>query len=83
MLFGDETPADGCCESLQQCQCLCPGFDDDGDCVPNDSDACPNTPEGTAVDADGRPLGDIDRDCDTDLVDYGLFQEGFTGQLAR
>ncbi len=44
-------------------------------------DACTNTPPGTAVDDEGRPLGDIDKDCDTDLEDHGLFQQGFTGPL--
>jgi predicted outer membrane repeat protein len=54
-----------------------PDIDDDG--VPNDLDDCDFTPLGTAVDSGGRPLGDIDLDCDTDLDDYGLFQAGFTG----
>lgn len=56
-----------------------PDIDDDG--VPNDLDECDNTPLGTAVDPAGRPLGDIDRDCDTDMADYMLFQQGFTGPL--
>ena len=54
-------------------------IDDDG--VPNDDDVCDYTPLGTAVDSEGRPLGDIDKDCDTDLADYALFQDGFTGPL--
>ncbi len=56
--------------------------DIDGDGVPDDEDVCNNTPPGTAVDAEGRPLGDIDKDCDTDLIDYGLLQTGFTGPLS-
>ena len=54
-------------------------IDDDG--VPNEADECDYTPLGTAVDSEGRPLGDIDEDCDTDLADYALFQDGFTGPL--
>jgi len=52
-------------------------IDDDG--VLNDDDVCDYTPLGAAVDAEGRPLGDLDEDCDTDLDDYALFQQGFTG----
>ena len=38
--------------------------DSDGDGVDDAVDVCNNTPAGTAVDAEGRPLGDIDKDCD-------------------
>jgi hypothetical protein len=55
--------------------------DDDMDGVPNGDDVCPNTPLGAAVDAEGRPIGDLDLDCDTDLFDYALFITGFTGPL--
>ena len=56
---------------------LCdPDIDADG--VPNKFDPCPFTALGVAVDVDGRSLGDIDLDCDTDLDDYRLFQLGFT-----
>lgn len=55
--------------------------DEDGDGVDDAFDDCFNTPAGVAVDASGRPLGDIDLDCDTDLIDYELFQRGFTGTL--
>jgi sulfatase modifying factor 1 len=55
--------------------------DVDGDGVDDAIDICNNTPAGTAVDAGGRPLGDVDRDCDTDLEDYALLQQGFTGQI--
>ena len=34
------------------------------------------------MDAEGRPLGDIDSDCDTDLDDSAVFQQVFTGPLA-
>ncbi len=56
--------------------------DVDGDGVDDAIDVCNNTPPGTAVDAEGRPLGDIDHDCDADLEDYALFVQGFTGPLA-
>ena len=56
--------------------------DVDGDGVDDFIDVCNNTPLGTAVDAEGRPLGDVDQDCDADLEDYALSQQGFTGPLA-
>jgi len=54
-----------------------PDIDNDG--VPNEQDACPYTRPGALVDSEGRPVGDLDTDCDTDLYDYALFQQGFTG----
>lgn len=54
-------------------------LDIDNDGVANDKDVCAFTKLGVAVDAEGRSLGDIDQDCDTDLDDFGLFQQGFTG----
>ena len=56
--------------------------DTDGDGVDDSIDVCNNTPSGIAVDAEGRPLGDIDRDCDTDLSDFTLFQQNMTGPLS-
>jgi sulfatase modifying factor 1 len=56
--------------------------DVDGDGVDDPIDVCENTPAGTAVDAEGRPWGDADKDCDTDLDDFALFQQGMTGPLA-
>jgi formylglycine-generating enzyme required for sulfatase activity len=50
----------------------------DGDGVDDAFDVCNFTPEGAAVDAEGRPLGDLDLDCDTDLDDFTMFQQGFT-----
>lgn len=53
--------------------------DTDLDGVPDVMDQCSATPPGTAVDNFGRPLGDVDGNCRTDLADYLLFQQGFTG----
>ena len=47
--------------------------DIDADGVLNKFAPCPFTALGVAVDADGRSLGAIDLDCDTDLDDYRLF----------
>jgi sulfatase modifying factor 1 len=55
--------------------------DTDGDGVDDAIDVCDNTPPGTTVDAEGRPLGDIDKDCDTDLDDFALFRQNMTGSL--
>lgn len=55
------------------------GGDFDGDGVADNVDVCDNTPAGSAVDSQGRPLGDADKDCDADLMDYALLQQGLTG----
>jgi hypothetical protein len=53
--------------------------DDDG--VLDPFDVCGATPNGTPVDAQGRPIGDTDLDCDVDLHDFGRLQDSFTGVL--
>lgn len=53
--------------------------DADGDGVDDALDVCCATPAGIPVNAEGRPLGDLDGDCDCDLVDYALFAQSFTG----
>lgn len=55
--------------------------DNDGDGVPDGDDVCISTPPGISVDSEGRPLGDIDKDCDTDATDFAMFQLGFSGPL--
>lgn len=60
---------------------LAAGPDRDADGVGDDRDDCSNTPAGTLVDAAGRPMGDLDGDCDADLADLGLFMQGFTGPM--
>jgi len=58
------------------------GPDTDGDGVPDVADVCCATPQGIPVDAQGRPWGDIDQDCDVDLEDFKLLQASFTGPLS-
>jgi hypothetical protein len=60
------------CESLVGCL-------NDWDCdgVPDASDVCLCTPCFAAVDAEGRPEGDIDKDCDVDLNDFARFANNF------
>jgi len=55
--------------------------DSDGDGVCDADDLCPCTPPCVAVDAQGRPFSDLDPDCDTDLLDFQLFQQRFDGDL--
>ena len=53
--------------------------DSDSDGVADVMDVCPETPAGTLVDVNGRPVGDLDLDCDADLIDLQLLTLGFTG----
>lgn len=53
--------------------------DFDGDGIDGGIDVCPNTPVGTVVDAAGRPVADLDDDCNADLFDLAMVQMGFTG----
>lgn len=53
----------------------------DGDGVLDPLDECSNTPSGVLVNAAGRPLGDLDGDCDADLADFDLFSQSVTGPL--
>jgi len=72
----------GCVAGLFLVVAPCPvvlAGDLDGDGVDDSVDACCNTPLGVPVDAEGRPVGDLDRDCDADLDDFALFQASFTG----
>ncbi len=56
-------------------------YDSDGDGVDDHLDVCCATPEGTPVDEQGRPVGDLDRDCDVDILDFAILQAAFTGEL--
>ncbi len=56
--------------------------DTDGDGVTDEADVCCNTPLGIPVDADGRPVADLDEDCDVDLEDHALLAASFTGPMA-
>jgi hypothetical protein len=44
--------------------------DVDGDGIPDSADVCGHTRAGVAVDADGRPHGDTNDNCDLDHRDY-------------
>lgn len=52
--------------------------DTDGDGVDDAFDVCCDTPTDVAVDGEGRPLGDLDTDCDVDLVDFAIFENLLT-----
>ncbi len=54
-----------------------PDIDDDG--VINRNDDCDRTTPGAVVDGRGRPVGDLNLDCRTDLLDHMAFMAGFTG----
>jgi hypothetical protein len=56
-------------------------YDSDGDGVDDHLDVCCATPTGKSVDEQGRPIGDLDGDCDVDLVDFAMLEDNFTGQL--
>lgn len=62
-----------------------PGQEDaDADGVGDHCDACPDTPPGMRVDANGclNPIpGDFDHDFDVDQEDFGLLQACLTGPL--
>ena len=60
----------GACERLFE--------DGDADGVANVYDACEQTRSGAAVDATGRPLGDLNGDCEVDLRDFAVLQIGMT-----
>ena len=53
--------------------------DADLDGVADGEDACPNVYSPEGVNEDGRPNGDLDRDCDVDLIDFMSFAKNFTG----
>ncbi len=53
--------------------------DMDADGVPDEMDVCWNTAPGSIVNAVGRPLGDVDEDCDVDLADFAIFAHNLTG----
>lgn len=56
-----------------------PNGDVDGDGIPDDRDICCATPVGIAVDNDGRPISDLDDDCDGDLDDFFLLSNNLGG----
>lgn len=55
--------------------------DTDLDGIDDQFDVCCSTPASVPVDSTGRPLGDIDQDCDVDLDDASLLWAAYTGPL--
>ncbi len=53
--------------------------DPDADGIMGCDDVCPYTPAPAGTDSEGRPLGDIDKDCDVDLMDHAIMQQNFSG----
>ena len=53
--------------------------DCDGDGIFDGKDVCPCVLAPGGVDDDGRPLGDLDGDCDVDMDDFTIMQQNFTG----
>lgn len=53
--------------------------DSDNDGVGNETDVCNFTPPGAVVQPNGTLQSDADGDCDSDLFDYYLMQQEFTG----
>ncbi len=51
--------------------------DPDNDGVPGCDDVCPTRTAPGGVDARGRPLGDLTRDCNVGLEDFQIFQNNF------
>ncbi len=81
---------DTCSENVTKSDCLMVGGrylgdflacadDPDLDSFVGCSDICPSSPAPAGVDAEGRPLGDADADCDVDLMDYSILQVNFSG----
>lgn len=79
-----------CTDGMEESECLAAGGrylgdgiacvdDPDGDDVWGCDDFCPTSPAPAGVDSEGRPFGDLDRDCDVDLEDYAIMAENFSG----
>ncbi len=49
------------------------------DGVFDEKDVCPCVPAPGGVDAQGRPLGDVDSDRDVDVNDHSIMAQNFTG----
>lgn len=57
------------------------GVDSDGDGVDDTIDVCCDTPVGSSVDAVGRSVGDLDGDCDVDLIDAATLLANMSGPM--
>lgn len=56
--------------------------DSDQDGVDDSIDVCCNTPADLTVDGEGRPIGDLDGDCDVDLDDMALLETAISSAQA-
>ena len=81
---------DTCTDGMTEDECiasdgryLCDGVacaaDPDGDNFRGCDDICPTSFAPAGVDSKGRPLGDLDGDCDVDLKDFDIMEGNFTG----
>ncbi len=67
-----------CVEETHECVQPCfVDYDYDGVC--DNADACPFDAAPLGVDGAGRPLGDLDGDCDVDLDDFQVFHSKYGG----
>ena len=77
-----DSDGDGVVDCVDVCPCthtlLC-SPSGGAPCPPVCADLCPCTPAPGGVDAEGRPLGDLDGDCDVDLIDFQTFELNYTG----
>ncbi len=53
--------------------------DQDQDLAPDLIDECPDTPLGITINEKGRPIGDLNNDCNVSLTDFAIFQANQTG----
>ncbi len=83
-------PGETCSSDLAESECITSGGrylgddltcagDPDHDGVIGCDDICPSTSAPAGVDSQGRPLGDLDEDCDVDLTDFRIMQVNFSG----
>lgn len=53
--------------------------DTDNDGVSDCDDVCPGTVAGAPVHADGRPIADLNEDCNVDMLDFSILSQSFSG----
>lgn len=75
----DQAGAQFSVASLSYDDAAAPQADADGDGVIC-GDVCPATPLGAPVDAEGRPIADLNGDCQVDMADFAIVQLSYDGQ---